>query len=151
MSPKIKSSWLQLTFFIIIASFALLLGCERESRGFALPKGDIEAGKKAFVKLSCVDCHSIADIEWRSNAENVHLPLGGEVPRIKTYGELVTSIINPSHKIAEGYEHVGTLEGGTSKMRNYNEVMSVQALVDIVTFLQSEYQLKVPPTYYYPY
>ena len=60
------------------------------------------------------------------------IKLGGEVARIKTYGELVTSIINPSHKLAKGYppEAVAS-EEGQSKMKNYNDVMTVSQLLSV--------------------
>ena len=45
-----------------------------------------------------------------------------------------------------------TTEEGESLMRNYNEVMTVQQLVDLVTYLKSEYELQpYPETRYYPY
>ena len=75
---------------------------------------------------------------------------------MKTYGELVTSIINPSHKVSAKYaqEFSVTNPDGSSKMErfgfNYNYAMSVQELVDVVTFLQSEYKLVVPRNTY-PY
>jgi hypothetical protein len=40
-------------------------------------------------------------------------------------------------------------------MRNYNDVMTVQELVDLVTFLQAEYELEPYPNmkyrHYYPH
>ena len=128
-------------------------GCDSQARGFALPQGDISDGKLAFFELGCNHCHSAGDIQWigRSDGEEIHVKLGGKVHSIKSYGELVTSVINPSHKIK--YKHKGnmTTEAGESKMRLYNEVMTVQNLVDIVTFLQDEYDVKPPPTPYYNY
>ncbi|MGB5326414.1 MAG: hypothetical protein WBN40_13465 [Pseudomonadales bacterium] len=61
---------------------------------------------------------------------------------IKTYGELVTAIVNPSHKILQSFapQHKGA-DGG-SAMRNYNDVMTVTQLIDLVSFLQTQYQLK---------
>jgi hypothetical protein len=35
-------------------------------------------------------------------------------------------------------------ETGESTMRNYNDVMSVQELIDLVEFLQSKYEIWVP-------
>ena len=40
------------------------------------------------------------------------------------------------------------LMDGESKMRRYNEVMTVQQLVDIVSYLQTEYEVVVPPNPY---
>ena len=68
--------------------------------------------------------------------------LGGEVTRIDTYGQLVTSIINPSHRLAKGHSAEDVTEGGTSKMKNYNDMLTVSQLIDLVAFLQSKYQLK---------
>jgi sulfur-oxidizing protein SoxX len=77
-----------------------------------------------------------------------HILLGGTVRSNKTYADLVTAIINPSHKIPKAYEALSEvrLPGNRSKMEmyNYNEVMTVQELIDIVTFLQLEYRMVLP-------
>ena len=114
------------------------------------------AGKQAFQNLNCDNCHHIGDIKWTGNADinDPDIQLGGAVSSIKTYGELVTSVINPSHKISQAAmnDQELTLPDGSSKMErySYNYVMTVQELVDIVTFLQSEYSV-VTPRKTYPY
>lgn len=140
-----------LLMFILLCGGMLSSSCNEQARGFSLPGGDIEEGKATFGRLACNSCHSISDIEWKGGNDSSEIPLGGEVSIQKTYGELVTSVINPSHKIARDYKKQGVTEEGLSKMKNYNEVMTVQELVDLVTFLQSEYKIKSPPTNYYPY
>jgi len=115
-----------------------------------LPEGDIEKGKVTYKRLACIECHSIPNIEWRGGKDNLKIPLGGEVTSLKTYGDLVTSVINPSHKVASFHNQKTSTEGGLSNMKNYNEIMTVQELIDLVTFLQSEYQVVSPPTQY-PY
>jgi hypothetical protein len=128
--------------------------CNDQTRGFALPEGDIEKGKATFQRLNCNECHGISDIEWKGGSANLNILLGGERSTQKSYGDLVTSVINPSHKIARSYKEQPTAltaEEGLSNMNNYNEVMTVQELVDLVTFLQSEYKVRTPPTKYYPY
>ena len=74
--------------------------------------------------------------------------LGGAVTRVKTYGELVTAVINPSHKLAAGYPKELVSENGKSKMYNYNGFMTIQELTDIVMFLQEHYDV-VPPQFQY--
>ena len=64
--------------------------------------------------------------------------------QVKTYGQLVTSIINPSHKLATGYAKEVVSEGGESNMYIYNQHMTVQELIDIVMFLQPYYDVVVP-------
>lgn len=136
-------------------SFVLLLSaCDMgptSGLGFSLPEGDVEAGEQVFVKFRCTDCHSVAGREdLREGIEpKMTVPLGGETTRIQTYGQLVTSVINPSHKISQKYLAEEVAENGTSKMRNYNDVLTVDELIDLVAFLQAQYQLQeYKPTQY---
>ncbi|KAA3624611.1 MAG: cytochrome C [Bacteroidetes bacterium] len=135
--------------FVVALLLGLLSACNKESRGFALPEGDVVAGKANFVALNCNACHSIADIKWEGQDEELRLPLGGKTERIRTYGELLTSVINPSHKISKTYEGNLVDSAGQSRMKIYNDIMTVQELVDVVTFLQSEYEIVVPEENYY--
>ncbi|MDN4501850.1 c-type cytochrome [Alteromonadaceae bacterium BrNp21-10] len=134
---------------LILASLSLLFtACTpgpESPKGFSLPEGDAEAGKLVFVAYQCLACHSLKGLD-DSKTES-QLPkkvfLGGDVNTTKTYGELVTSIINPSHKIALGYKREGYIDqAGQSRMRNYNDLMTVTELVDLVAFLQPQYNLK---------
>jgi len=146
-----KNKFLIPTFFLLFLAM-LPTSCHQEERGFALPKGDYERGKNAFVKLRCNECHSVADVKWLGNPEELYFQLGGTITKKKTYGELVSSVINPSHKIAKQfYGHQTSHPEGSSKMTIYNEVMTVQELVDMVTFLQSEYKIEPPRDYYLDY
>ena len=132
----------------LLLTMLLFAQCNQQGQGFALPQGDIDQGRYAFRSLSCNECHLVSDIAWSGSNPDLKIPLGGEVSKLKTYGELVTSVINPSHKVGNAYKE--KIEAGL-EMSSYNEYMSVQELVDIVTFLQSEYDLVAPPTDYYPY
>ena len=135
-----------------ITSVLLLLlivsGCERDmmsERGFALPEGDPDAGREAFVYMQCNQCHTIKGEELPAVAGfEPYVRLGGQVSRVKTYGELVTAIINPSHKLAAGYAKEKVSEDGESNMYVYNRYMTVQELIDLVMFLQPYYDVVVP-------
>jgi sulfur-oxidizing protein SoxX len=72
--------------------------------------------------------------------------LGGQTSRT-TYGDLVTSIANPSHRIARGYPpETVTVDGVPLMSLIYlNDVMTVQQLVDVVAFLQASYDVAPPP------
>lgn len=141
--------------YVIPLGFVLimLLGihCKQEGKGFSLPPGDESQGKVAIQKFHCTDCHDIKGLEWTGGDATVKIPLGGAVSKAKTYGELVTSVINPSHKIASNYEQPVRNPDGSSLMRSYNDVMTVQELVDIVAFLQSVYEIERPTNEFYPY
>jgi hypothetical protein len=119
-----------------------------------LPPGDAERGKATFVDLGCNSCHRIDDVIARLEGSDseIDVRLGGQVSRVKTYGDLVTSIINPSHKLSRGNNRMTVTEDGQSKMTEYNEVMTVQQLVDLTTMLQETYSVYVPAyqMYYYP-
>ena len=130
--------------FILIL---LLAACDtgpNSGRGFSLPEGNVDKGRATFVELKCNACHSVGDIELITGSEghDIDIRLGGQTTVIKTYGDLVTSVINPSHKVFQrrSKQKVSTEEGG-SKMITYNDVMTVQQLVDLVTYLESTYQI----------
>jgi mono/diheme cytochrome c family protein len=132
------------------------VGCTpdpKSGKGFSLPEGDIERGQQTFTQLKCQACHTVAGVTFEeaemSQGQNV-VPLGGVKSRVETYGELVTSIINPSHSFAEGYED--TAKENQSAMRTYNSEMTIQQLIDLVTFLESHYSVKsYDRTPYSPY
>lgn len=147
--------------FLTILSFLLLLtGCDigpKSSLGFTLPDGNAEIGQRHFVELGCVYCHSIAGKEDLIVPPDTIEPildvaLGGPTTKIATYGQLVTSIINPSHKVAPEYRDTSITAMGQSMMRNYNSMMTVDELIDIVAFVQDQYVLEpIKPTIYRMY
>ena len=141
---------------ILLLSLAAISGCEADrmsEKGFSLPPGDAIQGRETFLYMHCHECHSIADVELPAVAlaDPPFVELGGKVSRVKTYGELVTAIINPSHKLAMGYPVETVSNEGQSKMPNYNGFMTVQELIDIVMFLQPHYEVFVPPYEYRVY
>ena len=134
---------------VVGLTFLAAAGCEADrmsEKGFSLPEGDAQRGMEAFLYMHCHECHSIAgvDLPTLELAEPPFVELGGTVTKVKTYGELVTAIINPSHKLAKGYPREEVSEEGVSKMPVYNGFMTVQELIDIVMFLQPHYEVFVP-------
>jgi cytochrome c2 len=135
-----------LLFVFLFFSLFVLLACNNDNRGFALPDGNIENGKVTFIELGCNYCHSTSDVERLDMGEDVDLILGGEVKVGKSYAALVTSIIYPEHTIAPAYKKTAEDKEKT-KMKNYNDVMTVQELVNLVTYLKEEYKIKIPASY----
>ncbi|MEM6704990.1 MAG: c-type cytochrome [Acidobacteriota bacterium] len=133
-----------------------LFGCvagPKSGSGFRLPDGDAVAGRELFVSRSCHVCHTIVGEELGPPPLEgpVSVALGGTTTRVKNYGQLVTSIINPSHRIETVYQQQRTAEDGSSLMPSFNETLTVQNLIDLVAYLQSHYEV-IPPAYeYYPY
>lgn len=133
----------------------LVAGCTRDSgASFRLPDGDAQRGREAFVALRCPDCHDVEGIDGPSGESGAaRVALGGEITRVRTYGDLVTSIINPSHRITRRYPAEQVAPDGRSLMEQarLNDVMTVQQLVDIVAFLESTYRVVPPAVYPYTY
>ena len=134
-------------FIWIVSAMTSACAPEPESaRGFRLPDGDADRGRESFVSLQCNACHQIEGIDMPflgTGAASV--TLGGEVTRVRSYGELVTSIINPSHEIAPGYADE-TFADGESLMTlaSINDAMTIAQLIDIVAFLQPQYEIRQP-------
>jgi len=138
---------------LLLTCVLVLSGCDEDrtmsERGFRLPEGDAMAGRETFLYMHCNQCHTIKGEELPTiPGFEPFVELGGSVTRVKTYGELVTAIINPSHKLAEGYAEDLVSEDGKSKMYVYNGFMTVQELTDLVMFLQPHYDV-VPPEFHY--
>jgi mono/diheme cytochrome c family protein len=138
---------------LLLTCVLVLSGCDEDrtmsERGFRLPEGDPMAGRETFLYMHCNQCHTIKGEELPTiPGFEPFVELGGAVTRVKTYGELVTAIINPSHKLAEGYATDLVSEDGKSMMYVYNGFMTVQELTDLVMFLQPHYDV-VPPEFHY--
>lgn len=134
---------------LLVTAVLMVAGCTGDrmsEKGFSLPEGDEERGREAFLYMHCNECHFIEglDLPPVPLADPPFVELGGKVTRVKTYGELVTSIINPSHKLAPGYPIEEVAPEGESIMPVYNSFMTVQELIDIVMFLQPYYEVQVP-------
>ena len=151
----------QFVTLLVLAAMLTLASCgdkeekmERKmEKGFRLPTGDEEDGRFTFIKLKCHACHSVVGVdlpEAENQSEGVHFVLGGEVRKVKTYGELVTAIIKPQHVVSKAY--LATLEEEKREktqltpMPNLNATMTVQELTDLVAFLHDQYQ-KADPQY----
>lgn len=132
----------------ILLTFALI-ACNPgpdSPKGFSLPAGDIAKGEQVFMKYKCLGCHTLEGFEDQSIIKefDAPIPLGTTSSLVTTYGQLVTSVINPSHKLAPRAIKLESVvnQDGTSKMRVFNDVMTVSELIDLVTFLQPKYKVK---------
>jgi hypothetical protein len=115
--------------------------------GFPIEEGDIDAGRQAFIDHQCHACHSIAGVRLPAlaGAAGVMLELGGETIFVRSYAELVTSIINPDHVVSEEYRDRQLLEGAlpleSPMPMPHIDNMTVRQLIDLVAFLDSRYEL----------
>ena len=144
----------RLVMALMLVCLATLTACDRDammsSKGFRLPDGDAIAGRDAFLYMQCHQCHTIdgEQLPGIPGQEMPYIELGGKVTQVKTYGQLVTAIINPSHELAPRYAEEVVSEYGESNMYIYNDHMTVQELIDIVMYLQPYYDVVVPQSQY---
>lgn len=131
-----------------VASTVVTAGCANSMIfGFPADQGDIAAGRQAFIDHRCHQCHSIAGDRMPplAGADRPILELGGPTSMVRSYAELTTSIINPNHAISERYRDQELLKGNLpldSPMPRPNlDTMTVRQMLDIVTFLDSKYEL----------
>lgn len=152
-----KCNW---TFAAVaVVGMVLITGCRTypdEVGNFRFPilSGDIEIGKEAFLRLECNQCHQVNGVEIPdySGPRPVTVELGGQIYFAKTYGDLVTSIINPDHVLSEEYLRQlprDVRRQTTSSPMYLKEEMLVTELIDIVAFLNSRYSLLPGYTEYY--
>jgi len=112
---------------------------------FPIEWGSIPEGQQAFVDLECHQCHTVNGVNLipYPGVSPVTLELGGTIVYAKTYADLVTSIINPSHVVTD--EYLASLprdaRGGSMSIMPFKNQMTVEQLIDLVIFLNSRYVL----------
>ncbi len=138
-----------------LSMLLFLLGCDpgiRSKDAIHLPEGNAAKGREHFIALGCVACHTVLDEDLPEPVVTgpVRVLLGSRTGRALSYGQLVTSIVNPSHRLSARYPKKDVSVEGTSLMTVYNDVLTVTQLADIVAFLESHYEKAARPGYRYP-
>lgn len=151
-------------FSILALALLALTSCgqptvyERQSKGFHVPEGDPVVGESLFKELQCYKCHTVKGMDLPEEGPNIlekRVLLGGERYQITSYGELVTSIIDPNHSIS--FRYLANLSDEEkrvpieSPMIIYNRDITVQELIDLASFLHTKYVYKPRPYSYYYY
>jgi hypothetical protein len=131
-----------------------LSGCSdsRNLRRFHMPAGNVERGQAAFVALKCTTCHTVTGVPALpppTVTPASQVVLGGDVIRLRTYGDLLTAIVHPNYSLSEKMRWVPgeAVTRPDSAMPVVNDVMTVTQLIDLVTFLQPRYT-ELRPLYY---
>ena len=133
----------------VAALCVAVAGCDtgpKSAIGFRLPDGDPEAGRQAFIEMQCNTCHDVAGetLPAPATRKDTIVQLGGPVGVVKTYGQLVSAIIYPSHRITGNLHEDLVSVDGVSLMRDFNDTMTVQQMIDIVAYLQPRYDVVLP-------
>lgn len=157
MSNENRFKLIRFTALIAIILYALLACTEngKPVRGFVLPEGDLAQGEQVFIDFNCQSCHTIPDVDFPEADFKAPfiLEIGGEVYRVKNYGELLTAVVNPDHIISPKYVNLlkqAKRDVIISPMPYYGEEMTVAELIDLVEFLHAQYT-RLQPQYYRGY
>lgn len=114
---------------------------EYEQMSISMPRGDVRAGRKAFVDLHCTVCHRVyGDETLPPPVSALKGPLLGPSLSKRDPGSVATSVIAPSHSISTEIlgEGVAADTGDRlSPMGDFTEVMTVRQMVDVVAYLRS--------------
>jgi Cytochrome c len=101
---------------------------------FLWPQGDPIKGRQVFVKLECDSCHAVKGEQFPAPSSDIgpELSMMGPLHEAAYFAE---AIINPNAVIekGKGYEAAD----GSSKMPSYNDLITVQELIDLVAYLKS--------------
>lgn len=101
---------------------------------FALPPGNPQKGREIFVRVECFKCHEVTGEHFPQAGSDVGPPLGG-MGLLHPAEYLAESILSPNRVILESPGFTGP--DGLSRMPSYNEVLTVQELLDLVAYLKS--------------
>lgn len=124
--------------FIALHCGSQSLGAEAElfmeSEGLFLPFGNMEEGRKAFIKLKCYSCHQVYfDRTLPAPTTTTPGPVLGSPKSLHKTGEMMDSIVSPSRHLFPGFEE--SKNGKLSRMGKFGQIMTVQELIDITEYL----------------
>ncbi len=136
-------------FFFVTCSVLLATSAASPQDGAPLgksplfPRGDETTGRALFEQKQCFQCHRVAGQKFpaREITEGTVIPLGGLEHTGWTRDDFAAAIMSPQHVVAPAWQKamiiVGArLEAETSPMPDFNRVLSVSELIDLVTFLE---------------
>ena len=137
---------------VALVALSACTGDHKPVKGFVLPDGDVAQGEQVFVDFNCHACHTIPGVEFPEVETELPfvMEIGGEVLRVKNYGELLTAVVNPDHIISRKYRDMmkqAERDAIMTPMPYRGEDMTVAELIDLIAFLNAQYT-KLQPNYY---
>ncbi len=103
---------------------------------FTPPRGDPEAGRKAFVELGCFKCHRVAGENFPAVEQSLEL-VGPDLTGMGDHhppGYFAEAIVNPNAVLVDGPGYLD--DHGGSRMPMYPD-MTLEQLTDLVAYLTS--------------
>jgi len=129
---------------VSVAAGEPIMEPEPEWISIALPKGDAQAGRQAFILLSCVSCHRVEGDNDLPAPLSAHPgPTFGRIHSLQDPAQLAGSIVAPSHQITEDVRV--EREDGLSEMGDFTEAMTVRQLIDLIAYVGSRGRTQESP------
>lgn len=114
-------------------------GKGEEPRPFVLPVGDAVAGESVFIRLECYSCHNVSGKSYEEAKGRE--PIGPELNAThaaQSRESIAGRLISYDRFLSEGhYKATYSRSDGSSRMANFNDVMTVRDLIDLVEFIKS--------------
>jgi mono/diheme cytochrome c family protein len=101
---------------------------------FTLPPGNPARGRELFVKFECYSCHQVIGEKFPQPGGDAIGPELSQMGPMHPPEYFAESIMNPSAVIGEDRHRAAD---GRSKMPSFNDIMTVEELIDLATFLKS--------------
>ncbi len=126
---------------LVVASLGALIlsGCARRAEPVArldLPVGDSSRGRQAFIELDCIRCHRVLGANLpEPEVRRMGILLTAEPGGVKNYVRLVNAIIHPPPAPDWSKGTPAIKEIIRPRMPLVNERMTVQQLIDLISFL----------------
>jgi mono/diheme cytochrome c family protein len=101
---------------------------------FTLPQGDPSKGRQVFTKFACYACHRVVGEDFPdpgAAAVGPELSNMGAMHPLEFFAE---SVLNPDAVVDKDSFRA---EDGHSMMPSFNNLMTVEELVDLAAFLKS--------------
>lgn len=141
------NSNLSRALIVVAVSMAALTACEPQTQpvsDFMPPSGDAARGREVFIEYACYNCHTIPDVDLpeREAEPPMVFSLGLRLHRVRSYGELLTAVLDPDHAVSPKFVSALKAAGedpAAAQMPDFTEEMTVAELVDVVEFLDKEY------------
>jgi len=100
---------------------------------FALPQGDPARGREVFMKFECYSCHRVLGEKFPEPGGDAIGPELSQMAPMHPPEYFAESIMNPSAVIEDRYRATD----GRSKMPSFNDIITVEELIDLAAFLKS--------------
>jgi hypothetical protein len=99
-----------------------------------LAGGSADAGRKAFFDLRCNLCHGVMEQSLREATTPNYGPVLTVEQASQPSLQLAISIVKPAHSMSPAFAEVTK---GSTPMGDYNNVMTVRQLMDLLAYIKS--------------